>query len=388
MRFAVRRLGIPEASSRSHRPPGGDVSGCVHVGVDRQTAGDAAEERLTLATLRSSMPAARTGLRCEARIDPLDSSRSLVSQSTHQQTPPGGEDAVVQPGLLTNISARCFRGAFRRASHVFDLQVFDTDHVEIPGQAGRALLYPVLASVALAGPELCDRGLDAFAPLAALLRPCKLPLQPHQAFLLPARKSRHVKELAGRQGGRHSHAPVNADNLSGPRPTNRFRYHSEGHMPPACRIASHPERFHIDGHGSRPAERHPADLRDTHLPHIPRDTADIPGPPAPPDDLETLIPPSLPPRWPSMRSRVETGHGLVEIPQCLLLHCLRPRCQPSELRPCLGQLPGLLHVTRRARPARPPMLVLLDREIPHEPRMAAISQEGDLLGRCGLKTKP
>jgi hypothetical protein len=87
----------------------------------------------------------------------------------------------------------------------------------------------------------------------------------------------------------------------------------------------------------------------------------------------------------AMRPGEEITHGLREVPQRLLLHRLRPRRQPPELSPGLGQLTGLLRV---ARPARPPMLMLLTRKIPHKTGMRAMLQQQRLLGGCGLQPKP
>jgi hypothetical protein len=84
----------------------------------------------------------------------------------------------------------------------------------------------------------------------------------------------------------------------------------------------------------------------------------------------------------------EVGHGLGEVPQRLLLHRLRTRRQPPELRPGRGQLPGLLPIARRARPTRPPMRVLLHSEVPDKTGMCAVLQQHRLLGGRGLKTEP
>jgi hypothetical protein len=89
-----------------------------------------------------------------------------------------------------------------------------------------------------------------------------------------------------------------------------------------------------------------------------------------------------------MRPGEEIRHGLGEIPQRLLLHPLGPRRKPSELSSGLGQLPGLLGVPRRTRPPRPPMQMLLTREIPHIPGVRAMLQQHHLLNGRGLKPEP
>jgi hypothetical protein len=107
-----------------------------------------------------------------------------------------------------------------------------------------------------------------------------------------------------------------------------------------------------------------------------------------PDDPKPLMPAGFAPRGPTMRPGEEVAHGLGEIPQRLLLHRLRPSRQPPERFTRLGQLPRLLHITRRTRPPRPPMPVLIHRKIPHKTGMRAVLQQHLLLGRRGLKTKP
>jgi hypothetical protein len=89
-----------------------------------------------------------------------------------------------------------------------------------------------------------------------------------------------------------------------------------------------------------------------------------------------------------MRAGEEIRHGLGEIPYRLLLHRLRPRCQPCELLPRFSQLAALFDVAWRACPARPPMLVLFTGKIPHIPGMRAVLQQRRLLGGRGLKPEP
>ena len=78
--------------------------------------------------------------------------------------------------------------------------------------------------------------------------------------------------------------------------------------------------------------------------------------------------------------------GLAEVPQRLLLHHLRACGQPRVFRPRLGELPALLQVPRRAFPARVPVRVLLDGEVPHVPGVRAVVPQHRLLGGCGEQT--
>ena len=53
-----------------------------------------------------------------------------------------------------------------------------------------------------------------------------------------------------------------------------------------------------------------------------------------------------------------------------------------------GELPGLLQITRRALPARTPVLVLLHGEVPHVPGMGAMAPQHRLLGGRGKQPVP
>src|SRR5207248_6632378 len=100
---------------------------------------------------------------------------------------------------------------------------------------------------------------------------------------------------------------------------------------------------------------------------------------------------------------VEVSHRLAKVPQRVLLHILRPGCQPCVLRTRLGEHPRLLDVARQ-RPYRPPLLVdvlipvpvypprcrpvglqgaesvQVPRQVPHIPGMRAVfTQDGFLL---------
>lgn len=77
-----------------------------------------------------------------------------------------------------------------------------------------------------------------------------------------------------------------------------------------------------------------------------------------------------------------------EITQRLLLHLLRTLRQPSELSPSLGQLTGLLRITRRTGSARPPRLVRFNREIPYISGVRAMFRQRLLLSRRGHESEP
>ncbi len=184
LRFAVRRPGSPVASPRSHGVPRRDVDGRIHVSIAGEAAGRAPEVRLTLARLRSYMPARAATLRGEARADLLDTPCRLVLQPGDQAAPATCHDVPVEARLLANIAAWPLDSASRRACHVADLEIFDTDHVETPRQVRAHLLHPVLAPVNLTGSQPRDRHVDPLATAGAALGTSQPAQQPGQADAL------------------------------------------------------------------------------------------------------------------------------------------------------------------------------------------------------------
>lgn len=87
MRFAVRPSRQSGASPRRHRMPCGDIPGRVHISVERDSAGEAGEDRLALAVARRDMPTLAAPLRGVRGGDFLDSAGSLVFQASDQQVP-------------------------------------------------------------------------------------------------------------------------------------------------------------------------------------------------------------------------------------------------------------------------------------------------------------
>ncbi len=94
----------------------------------------------------------------------------------------------------------------------------------------------------------------------------------------------------------------------------------------------------------------------------------------------------------SPRSRIgrvkERGHRLGEVAQGLLLDRLGAFAQPRVLGSRMGELTALLKVARRARPARVPVGVLLDGQVPQVPGVAAVVPQHRFLGGRGKQPVP
>src|SRR5512146_2676046 len=153
-------------------------------------------------------------------------------------------------------------------------------------------------------------------------------------------------------------------------------------MPPPGPVPRHPVGLHARRDSTRPAESHPARLRHPDLAGVSAEPTHLLGFDG--DDLESLVSAGLAPRRPPgwVASVEERSHRLSEVPQRLLLHHLRACPQPVMLCPRLSELSALLQVARRAHPARTPVRMLLDREIPHVAGMGAVLPQNHFLGGC------
>jgi hypothetical protein len=328
LRFAVHGPGIPVASPHSHGVPRRDVLGRVHVSVAGEATGSASEDGLALARLRIHPPARRTALARESGRYPFDPSWGLVFQSVYQQAPPGVQDASIKPGLCLDVPARVLDGALGTADHVLDVEVLDADYVKLACQAGADLLGPVPAPVSLPSPQLRDRSPDLSAAVRATPSQCQLTLEPPES----------------------------------------------GSLVPGDPAGLHPSR-NLPG----PAEPHPARFRNAHRPGVPVQTAHAIG--FDRNNAKSLIPPGLPPRRPPVRPAEEVSHCLAEVPQRLLLHHLRAVAQPNVLRSGCGELPTMLREAGRTLPARSPVRVLLDCQIPNVSGVRAMPKQDRFLFR-------
>ena len=378
MRFAVRRPGSPVASPRSHRMPCGDIPGRVHVGVQRISAGHAAEKGLALAAARCDVPTRRAPLARVSGTYLLNPAGGLVLQTVDQQAPPLGEDASIQPGFLPDILAWFYDGTPCRTGHVPDLQVLNSDHVEPPGNACRCLFAPVLANVRAAGLETGDSVSDLRTTLRLAVSPRQFPLQLPQPPLLRCGQPRAVQQLTGGQGRADGYPSVYADGLASSRPRCGFRDGGESNMPAPSPVPLHPIRLHILRYLPGPAEPHPPGLGHPDLPGVTVQPPDVLRPNV--DDSEPLVSVGLPPRWAAMSPGQEVHHRLSVVTDRLLLHDYASRCQPRVRCPCRRELAAAFCRPRHAPAPRPPVRLLLNAQVPHVPSVCTVPQERRFLG--------
>ena len=370
MRFTVRRPASAEVSPCCHRPSGGDVACCVHVGVARpRIAGIALENRLTLTVFGSDVPACGASLRRVRGRYLLDPTASLVLQSRGEQTPTASKDATVQPALVCHPHAGPLDGAPRRSRHRSHVEGFDADRVVPLRNVSGGLFEPVLASVGLQRLQLRDREFRASTSVGAALGASEALLQHLQPLGLPATQARGVQQLTSRQCRRHGNTTVDTHHAPVTRSSDRIRDMGERDMPATCPVAGDPVGLDPFWDRSRHAEAHPADLGHPHptepavqLLNVMRFDRNLP---------ESLVHTGFAPCRAAMRSVEKVAHRLGEVPQRLLLHGLRAGRQPIVLGAGRGQLRTLLVVARRAATGLPVPL-LLDGQVPHIPGVATM----------------
>src|SRR5690606_8753171 len=241
--------------------------------------------------------------------------------------------------LLPDVTARRVEGAFRRADHVGDLQVLDDDHVEPAREDGGGLLHPVLAPIALTGPQPGDGQLDPRPPVRSSLSSGEFPLQPAQPCFLRLAQAWRGQQFPGGQRHRHGDTPVHPDYLARARRGDRVWRDGERHVPTARTVPGDPVRLRFRWTRAWQAEPHPYRLG-------PPDLADLPGYLAYAvilaDDTESLMPSRLAPGRPPVRPGEVVRHRLGEVPERLLLDVHRPGAQPVEHGAGLGELAALL----------------------------------------------
>jgi hypothetical protein len=386
LRFTVHRPPCGEVSLCWYRPSGGDVSGRVHVGVARPCfADDAHEDRLTLAVFGCDVSTNGASLRRVRGRDEFDSSQSLVVKPGDQLAPALKANCSVQPSFLCDLNAGLRKRSPRRAGHRPYVELFHSNCVESARQIRCRLLDPVASPVRFARFDSRDRKLGALSAVGATFCARQALLQPAQPDSLAGCKARSMQQFPSGQCRRHRHTAVDANHAAVPGRGNRVRDVREGDMPAPGTISSNAVRLHPMGHRPRRTEADPSDLGHPYPPVAPVELLDVAC--LDPDLPEAFMHAGLAPRRATMGAGEEVLHRLGEVAQRLLLHGLRAGCQPVVLGADLRQLSALLVITRGVASRLPPLL-LLDSQIPHEPRVAAMLHQHDLLSWCGQQSEP
>ncbi len=372
MRFRVRRLPSGEVSPCGHRPSGGDVACSVDVGVAPSSgAGFALENRLALTVPRSDVPARGASLRRVRGRNLFDPTVSLVLQTRGQKAPTAPADSSVQPAFLSNTHTGLLDSSARSADHRTHVEGFDADRVEATREVSGDFFDPVLAPVGLTRSQIRDRQLRSGTPVRATVGPGEPLLQHLQPLGLAEAQARGAQQFTGRQRCRHRNAAVDTNHATIAWTGDGFRNVGERHMPAASPITGDPVGLDARGHRPRHAKPHPAHFGHPHPTKATVDALDVTR--FQRDLPKPFMHTSFAPRRATVSAAEEVAHGLCEIPLCLLLHRLTSGTKPRVLSAGLGQLRALLQIARGFA-ARLPVPLLLDRQIPHVPRVPAVTQ--------------
>ena len=386
MRFTVRRPPTGEVSPCCHRPSGGDVTCSVDVGVaPASIAGLTLENRLALAVPGCDVPARRASLRRVRGRNLLDPTNSLLLQTRGQEPPTAAADGAVQPALLRNAHSRLLHRSSRRAGHRLHVKSLDFDHVEPPSEVGGGLLDPVFAAIPVAGLEPCDRPSRFTAPVGVPLGAGESLLEYLQPLRFTPGHSGCVQQFTRRQRGRHDDAAIDTDHAGIARTGDWIGDVGERDVPAASPITGDPVGPDAAWHRPRQAEAHPPDLRHPHPPESavqPFDVVQFQS-----NLSKPFVYAGLAPRRPTMRTAEKVLHGLCEVPQRLLLHCLTTGTKPPKRNACVGQLRSLFNIAGRLQSGSP-VLLLLHCQIPHISRIPAMRQQCPLLLGRGQQPKP
>ena len=386
MRFTVHRPPYGEVSLCWHRPSGGNIAGCIHVGVARaRFAGDAREDRLALAVFGRDVPARGASLRRVRSWDAFGSARGLMVETGNQPAPPLTTNRPIEVPFLRDPNTRMFNRAARRAHHRPHVKVLHPNRAEPARQIGGGLFDPVASAIGFARFESGDRQFGARSAVGATLGAREALLQAAQPSLLTRCKAGGVQQLSGRQCRRHRHTAIDTDHAGIPRARDRAGDVREGDMPAPGPIPSDAIRLNTRGNASCPAEAHPPDLGHQHPSVAPVELLDMAR--LDPNLPKALMHAGLAPRGTPMGASEEILHGLGEVPQRLLLDGLRPGRQPIVFGTNLSQL-GRLLVVPRGAPTRLPQLLLLHGQVPHEPRMPTMLHQRHLLSPRGRQPEP
>jgi hypothetical protein len=300
-----------------------------------------------------------------------------------KQAPSAGKDFPIQSALLPHVSTWITGCSPGRTGHLANAHILNPNQVECAGQIGRNFLDPVLSRINLTKSQPGDGEPDIASSARAAGGAAEPALKPSQSPLSLRTKVWNFQHDSRGQGGRYGDAPVDAHYLAISRAGDRLRDDSERDVPAPCPVKSDPVGL-CSRDLPRPAEPYPPRLRNPDVARFAAEPAYLAGLDG--DDTESLGPPGLTPSRPAVSTTDEISYRLVEIPQCLLLNHLTTAAQPVIRRASLGQLSALLDVSGGACPSGPPGRMLLDGQIPHEPRMSAVFPQSDRLS--GRRTKP
>jgi PLP dependent protein len=386
LRFTVRRPPQGKVSLCWYRPSGGDVASRIHVGVAWSGfAGDAREDRLVLAVFGCDVPTNGASLRRVRGRNVFDTSRSFLVEPDDKLAPGLTTDRAVKPSFLHDAKPWLVQRAACGTSHRPHVELLHSDCVEPKREICCCLLDPIAPPIHFARFEFRDRQPDALSTVGATPGACEALLQPTQSNAFTSRQARNMQQLPGGKRRRYHHTAIDTDHTAVRRSWSRVWDMREGDMPAPGPVPSYAVGLHTSGQRSGPPESDSSDFGHPDPPvlvvqllDVARLHSDLP---------KAFVHTGLAPRRTTVGAGEKVLHGLRKVSEGLLLHRLRSGSQPITLGADLGQLRRLQAVPRGAA-ARTPKLLLLYRQIPHEPCMPAMLQQHVFLSSCRQQPEP
>ena len=279
------------------------------------------------------------------------------------------------------VGARARSPRAKTTCAALDPQVFQHDHIVGADQCGCGLLDPVFTPIRCLRVQLACGSLRGFAPYRSAFLPghsCR----ELAGFTVGFAAMWDLIVLAGRQSHGGGHAPGDPDRAIGRFSVDCRLGCGERHVPAARRVQGDPRHSSSRWQCSGEPEPQPANFRNEHPSPPPAAFFDLHV-----ADAEPFIAASFAPRRLAMGTVTEpVTHRLVVIAQGLLLNTGRSGSKPYVIRAGLCELaePGS-RVRRRAdSPSHPVIGLLLTRQIPHETRMAGMSEQPGFLIFAGI----
>jgi hypothetical protein len=369
-RFGGRYMSTLPAQPR--RASAQDLFGSVHVGVVGVVTMDADEDRLALAASGIHHTAGRARLRGVSGRNGDQHPAAfgkLVLQEGRELAPALLDDRAVEASLLTDVAPRPFDRALRARRHAGDLEVFDGDEAEAPGNVGGRQMAPVSANAGRAGAQSRHAGLlarpagrSSFASRQDLLSPRTSPID--------SDRTGDVDGVASGQSKRLRDPAVDPNAREAADLYFALNLLAEGYAPSA-RAARHGYAKTTASHWAGVPEFDPADLRQPDGAPLGAQALEI--------DVDTpqaegVVHPEAARSWEPGATREEGAKSRVKISDGLVQRVTRHSCYPINFGAKRGDLAALLRPTKGApylsRELAPEVTALLQTEVVDEPHCA------------------
>lgn len=377
---------MPFLHAHRRRVPTQDVDRSIVVGMCAEAAIMTGETSLAFAASTVHGSAFRTGLRGVGGIYLAKIPAAFiefVGKDGFETEPPLIEDAPVKPGLLLHHATGHFSGPASRCRHVSDLQIFQDNRSEIPGNVERRLVRPIAANTLHARRQPGGTAERLCSAPRTLSLPGQSPLRAAPSRFNLSKSAGQGQAGTGRERQCVGDAAIYADTRADVYRGGVFNLAGETHMP-AKRIKRNRRALDRPAQRARVTKFHPTYFGQAH--HRPP-TVEFLDFNLAPMKPERIVDALTTRRWVTGPASKEAGERLIEIAQSLLLAGLRNGRDPVKLGAEICQLPRLRRETKLSSGLTfvltPPVLTLLKCQIVNQPAYARELPEQSFLRLVG-----